>query len=131
MTPEELELIRARRKGAPIGDEDVQALLAEVERLRAALLRSRDYRPDGGCRTCPGRIGDRPRPHAMYCRAYVGPLTHEWVSTRPNETWGGIDYDCRCGGWFRKGGIAGHGDGTESATPTCPNAEQTYRGEPS
>lgn len=102
----------------------VPALLAEVERQRALADRLRDYHPDGRCRICNRKESE----HREYCRLYVGPLTHVWARTRVNPTFGGIDYDCRCGGWFRQGGMAGHGDGTDMATPVCPNAEQTYRG---
>lgn len=68
---------------------------------------------------CPGRHTGR---HAMYCRRYVGPLTHRWVKTGVNGTFGGIDYYCQCGGWFRQGGLASHGD-----VPVCPDVNQTHR----
>jgi hypothetical protein len=100
----------------------------ESAACKEKLNRLRDYRPDGGCRTCPGRIGHRPRPHAMYCRLYVGPLEHRWIRKDRNGTFGGTDHDCLCGGWFRRGGLAGHGDGTEDAEVVCPNADQDWRG---
>jgi hypothetical protein len=65
----------------------------------------------------------------MDCRFYVGTLEHRWVATDWNGTFGGYDHRCVCGGWFRRGGLAGHGDGSETAEPVCPNAGQTYRGE--
>jgi hypothetical protein len=100
----------------------------EVERLKARCERLVNYWPDGRCRYCSGRF-DGSRPHAMYCRLYEGPLTHEWVRTGFNGTFGGIDHVCRCGGWFRQGGLAGHGDGSDLAEPICPNADQTHRGQ--
>ncbi len=67
-----------------------------------------------------------PAKHRMYCREYVGPLTHTWASgPQWNGTFGGWDYTCSCGGWFRQGGAAGHGDGTDEAVPVCPRADQT------
>lgn len=89
------------------------------------LQRLRDYHPHGNCRTCSSKYGT---PHSMYCKLYVGPLEHYWQSTRWNGTFGGIDHNCICGGWFRKGGSAGHGDGTEDAEAICPKADQDWRG---
>lgn len=66
--------------------------------------------------------------HWMDCREYVGPLEHRWINTGINPTFGGIDYWCVCGGWFRQGGMAGHGDGSEDAKPICPHADQDWRG---
>lgn len=86
----------------------------------------------GHCRWChvpvdPG-IRGYPMPHRMYCKLYVGPLEHHWVRTAYNQTFGGIDYFCSCSGWFRKGGSAGHGDGTPDAEPLCPHTGEDWRG---
>lgn len=67
--------------------------------------------------------------HDMSCRWYVGPLTHTWVSVRDGLL-GGTDYHCACGGWFRQGGFFGHGDGSDDATPVCPDVNQTHRNDP-
>jgi hypothetical protein len=90
----------------------------------------------GRCRTCSGILDQELYPrardfelgHRMRCRFYVGPLEHRWVSKRMNGTFGGLDHDCVCGGWFRQGGLAGHGDGSNDAEPICPNADQDWRG---
>jgi hypothetical protein len=105
---------------------DRDAALAELDRIKARHAWSAIYRatPRGGrCRNCSGAEAA----HRMHCKHYVGPLEHRWAHTRSNGTFGGIDFDCMCGGWFRLGGMAGHGDGTEQAQPVCPNAEQTWR----
>lgn len=106
-------------------------LAAELERLRGELAEAkraiedaRNYTQRGRCRYC-GRRRDE---HQMRCRLYVGPLKHHWQTIRPNETFSGTDYYCICGGWFRKGGLAGHGDGAENAEPVCPNVDQDWRG---
>lgn len=104
--------------------------LAEVEQLRAQVERWRvaaDYRQGSRglvCRYCSG--GEHT--HRMYCRYHVGPLIHSWVKVDANRTFGGTDYECSCGGWFRQGGLAGHGDGTENTEPICPDAGLTWRG---
>lgn len=101
-------------------------ILAELESLRAQVKRLqllRDYGPSGHCRGC-GRKADE---HLMSCRLYVGPLEHRWIRTGVNGTFGGVDHYCTCGGWFRQGGLAGHGDGTNDAEPVCPNVEQAHR----
>lgn len=90
----------------------------------------------GRCRWCSGILNRQMHPnrpeisygHKMRCRFYVGPLEHHWVHTRVNPTFGGIDHDCACGGWFRLGGSAGHGDGSETAAAVCPHADQDWRG---
>lgn len=65
--------------------------------------------------------------HRMYCRFYEGPLEHSWVNKRWNDTFGGLEHYCSCGGSFRQGGIAGSGDGSEDAEPICPNVDQHFR----
>src|SRR5689334_8613121 len=87
--------------------EEVETLRERVKRLE--LLR--DYRTTGHCRGCGRKAGE----HLMSCQLYVGPLERRWLRTRVNGTFGGVDYDCICGGWFRQGGIAGHGDGSYNA----------------
>lgn len=92
----------------------------------------------GRCRYC-GALVDPNHPHvewilaasvhAMRCQMYVGPLEHRWVGKRINGTFGGLDHECACGGSFRLGGLAGSGDGSETAEPVCPNADQDWRGE--
>lgn len=105
--------------------------LAELERLRGELAEAREaiedarnYTTRGRCRSCGRRRGE----HQMRCRLYAGLLEHHWQAIKPNGTFGGMDYFCTCGGWFRQGGMAGHGDGTENAEPVCPNADQDWRG---
>jgi hypothetical protein len=97
---------------------------AEAE-YKPRLERMRDYTSAGNCRSCGTRHGGT---HHMSCRHYVGPLEHKWIKKDWNGTFGGIDHRCTCGGWFRKGGLAGHGDGTEEAEAVCPNAAQDWRG---
>lgn len=100
----------------------MDAILAVVE---PALWRARNV-AYGRCRTCGAAIDDG-KPHRMHCRHYTGHLEHHWIRTGWNGTFGGTDYDCVCGGWFRRGGLAGHGDGSEHAEPVCPHADQTKR----
>lgn len=116
------------------------AVLAVVEPI-LFLVR---HTSNGRCRHCsavvdprfstarrPTREGLAPveaQPHRMHCRFHVGPLEHRWVRTGINGTFGGVDHDCACGGSFRRGGLAGHGDGSETAEPVCPDADQTWRG---
>lgn len=82
----------------------------------------------GACRYCSTRPPEPSSLHRMSCRFYVGPLEHRWARDGWNGTFGGVDHFCVCGGWFRLGGIAGHGDGTEEADVVCPNADQDWRG---
>jgi hypothetical protein len=91
---------------------------------QAKAARLVNYWPDGRCRWC----SYHEHRHQMRCKLYVGALTHKWLHTRINPTFGGIDHDCSCGGWFRQGGLAGHGDGTSAAEPICPRAEENWRG---
>jgi hypothetical protein len=106
------------------GPEAVLALVeSEIHTARYSVLSQ-----PGKCRFC-GRTPLSPGlHHMMNCKFYEGPLVHHWVRTRWNETFGGVDYDCKCGGWFRQGGLAGHGDGTDSAEAVCPHANQDWRG---
>lgn len=101
-------------------------LQAEVEQLRAENQR---LRAKINC-TCGllRRSAPSGATHRMYCPEYVGPLEHRWTGTRVNPTFGGVDYFCLCGGWFRQGGLAGHGDRTETAEPICSRAGQDWRG---
>lgn len=69
--------------------------------------------------------GCRTGTHLMHCRDYVGPVVHRWMTVKPNATFGGMDHFCTCGGWFRRGGLAGHGE-----EPKCSNADETYRNPP-
>jgi len=120
---------------------EIEELRAELELVRSELAEAKvridkliwgqTYRPGwrgdkmvGICRVCGGEENN----HRMSCRHYVGPLEHKWTHTRVNGTFGGIDHDCSCGGWFRLGGLAGHGDGTNKAEVTCPKAGETWRG---
>jgi hypothetical protein len=107
--------------GEQTGPGTTAALMQQqqIERLHARIEQLIDYTPTGTCRGCGGRE-DR---HHESCRLYVGPLTHEWLAMKWNETFGGVDHFCRCGGWFRQGGVAGHGD-----PPVCPYADQSWRG---
>jgi hypothetical protein len=100
--------------------QDVAVLHDEVVRLRWA----RVYHHSGRCRFCSGFEGS----HQMRCKYYVGPLEHRMNLRGANGSFGGWDYDCVCGGWFRQGGIAGHGDGASDAEVVCPNVDQTWRG---
>lgn len=96
-------------------------LVREIERLRWSAI----YRPGlhgGICRSCGGKENG----HRTSCRLYVGPLEHRWTHSRWNETFGGTDHTCSCGGSVRVGGMAGSirfGD-----EPVCPNTAQTWRG---
>jgi len=97
------------------------SLVEEIERLRLAVV----YRatPKGWlCRNCGGKEDA----HKMYCRHYVGPLEHRFTHTRWNDSLGGQEYDCCCGGSARVGGMAGsipYGD-----EPVCPNLAEVWRG---
>jgi hypothetical protein len=77
-----------------------------------------------------GKQNCEPGPHhEMYCRNYVGPLTHTMRFERINETFGGFNYRCTCGGYYRQGGWAGHGpEDDEMAEPVCPKIDETWRG---
>lgn len=114
--------------------EELQGELNELRRWKTQHLWSHDWRTttDGTarCRHCSFGVEGDPASHQMSCQLYEGPLRHEWLHhlTRVNPSFGGTDYRCVCGGWFRMGGLAGHGDGTEWAEPVCPNADQTWRG---
>jgi hypothetical protein len=115
-------LVEEQRDHAATREELAKAD-AKIARLRWLAI----YRvgPDGGiCRTC----GGKENAHRMRCRHYVGPLEHRMSLRGINGSFGGYDYDCICGGWFRQGGLAGHGDGTTDAEAVCPNADQTWRG---
>lgn len=118
---EELQIFENRL--AEIGE--LAILREEVAGLKEKLARANTYRPNGRCRICGRPEGE----HIMYCQHYTGPVTHDWNHIMENPTFGGLDYRCSCGGWFRQGGLAGHGDGTANATPVCPDADVTWRGE--
>ena len=106
--------------------DEIDRLRTELESLRAeheeCLHRARHY-IRGRCRYCGG--GYATRPHRMHCQLYVGPLEHRWVHKDENDTFGGIDHSCICGGWFRAGGAASPGE-----EPICPKSSETYRGIP-
>jgi hypothetical protein len=104
--------------------EELDAALDALEEVVNAALHEARHTVNGRCRYC----GRTPDGHQMRCRFYVGPLEHKWVRKGVNGSFGGIDHDCVCGGWFRLGGLAGHGDGTGDAVPVCPNADQDWRG---
>jgi hypothetical protein len=123
-----------------LGLSDIPALVAEIDRLceevdtlrvKIAELEEEDRKRKqrAACSCFQGRrnpaSGDH---HRMSCKNYVGPLEHKMTFTGINGTFGGADFDCVCGGWFRQGGIAGHGDGSEDAEIICPNADQDWRG---
>lgn len=63
--------------------------------------------------------------HEGGCPLYLGPIAeHKMHKRGMNGTFGGIDYYCiACGGWFRQGGMAGHGDGSWDAEVRCPNED--------
>lgn len=110
----------------------VRAELAEAKVRIEKLVWSKTYHPGwrgdrmvGICRLCGGEENN----HRMRCRHYVGPLEHKMHLRGINGSFGGYDYDCICGGWFRQGGLAGHGDGTIDAEVVCPKASETWRGE--
>ena len=79
------------------------------------------------CRFCWATPLEPGGHHGADCQFYRGPLDHKWIRKTWNGTFGGLDHWCSCGGWFRQGGIAGHGDGTHDAEPVCPNADQGVR----
>lgn len=119
--------------GAVLTERDiVDAVMPVVKR---AIWRAANV-VRGRCRTCSGILDAEMHPrardfelgHRMRCRFYVGPLEHKLRMRGINGTFGGTDYDCICGGWFRQGGLAGHGDGTTGAEPICPDADQDWRG---
>lgn len=111
----------------------VKSELAEAKARIDRLVWSQTYRSTwrgsnrmvGICRVCGGEENN----HQMRCRHYVGPLEHKWTYVRQNGTFGGTDHDCSCGGWFRLGGLAGHGDGTDKAEVVCPKSFETWRGQ--
>ena len=119
-----------RREAGWLDPDQAAQLRAELAAARAKIVWVGIYHLDGRCRECSGRDnpGEHQRGHAMWCLHYIGPLKHRWTHKSINDTFGGVDYRCTCGGWFRQGGIAGHGDGTEQAEPVCPNADQQRRG---
>ncbi len=101
--------------------------LAQAEVTITNLQWGAIYRPglDGGiCRAC----GGKEHAHRMHCRHYVGALEHRMIFRGINGTFGGSDYDCTCGEWFRQGGLAGHGDGSATAEVICPHIDQAWRG---
>lgn len=115
------QLMRVLEAAAPLFEEGTEARVWRAENTVR-----------GHCRWCSipvdPRIHGYGMPHRLNCKLYVGPLEHRWQRTGFNGTFGGIDYWCVCGGWFRKGGMAGHGDGSPDAEPVCPHAGEDWRG---
>lgn len=116
-------LIRAERDRLA---RRVAELTAEIDHLREQAEKAR---AKANC-TCGylRAIYTTRTGHNMSCREYVGPLEHRWARRTYNGTFGGVDHWCICGGWFRQGGVAGHGDRTETAEPICPRRDQDWRG---
>ena len=109
------------RYADPLAQAEIDRLQAEIDELKETVQRLKDR---AACR-CQGKNTGR---HRMPCKFYVGPVGHVWVKTSWNGTFGGVDHWCSCGGWFRQGGLAGHGDGTESAEAICPKADVDWQG---
>lgn len=83
----------------------------------------RHYTSHGRCRYCGATEEawpwpeQRRRPHAMYCRLYVGPLKHDKRGSRPGVLGIGWVNECACGRSWRD---------QDSA---CPDAGNDYRGD--
>lgn len=97
----------------------IDAVMAVVDQ---ALFRARNTTSSGRCRSCGAKDVMPGGHHNMDCRSYRGPLTHTMRYDRLNPTFGGSDYRCDCGGYFRQGGLAGH-----DTEPVCPFADQEQR----
>jgi hypothetical protein len=95
-------------------DALTDAVMAIVE---PAIHQARHY-VRGACRYCGGRpngyAGKRPKPHAMRCQLYVGPLEHRFAGK--SETFLGYVDECTCGRSWRDE------DGG------CPDAALDWRG---
>jgi len=101
--------------------EDAYARIAELE----AQLERKNWFTNCTCfqKRKEAKPGNH---HRMDCRNYVGPLEHKMSYFRLNPTFGGSDWHCSCGGYFRQGGYAGAG--VPDSEVVCPHASQDWRG---
>lgn len=112
--------------GVAEGRRQAAEALAESQARFDRHMWGHDWRPSGvdgtvRCRHCSFGREDDPASHRMDCRLYAGPLRHEWIRTRYNPTFGGVDYYCICGGSVRV-----HDEQTTSE-PTCPKVSEVWR----
>lgn len=104
----ERDLLRQR-----IQDHETREKQFEKRVLHAAT-----YGAGNRCRSC----GQLPNKHRMWCRHYVGPVTHAWHHHHDNFL-GGVDWLCSCGKTLR----VAEGEPT-GAVYECSNATEAWRG---
>lgn len=140
-----LSLLTAQRDRLALqagsGEVEIEQLRADVDHLRARLVEEQEahaatratveqlrwsaiYHAGGRCRRCGGKEHE----HQMHCRHYVGPLEHRMWLRGVNGSFGGWDYDCKCGQSARVGGLAGIEGLKPGELPPCPSASETWRG---
>lgn len=95
---------------------DLEQALIHIAELEELLERKNNYI---SCNCNQKRKNPSPGSnHQMFCKNYIGELTHTMKFLGLNPTFGGWDYDCSCGAYLRV---------YDNEEVICPRSDQTQR----